>query len=733
MNPNSSSAVEIPSFLESSPLEKQQRLLEKARDQWERDGNPDAAAFLKQYGELTWHKSIVVELVYEEYCQKIEAGQTVNAAEFCRRFPDCQRSIERLIEVHDFVAEKVADWPEAGDNFLGFRLVERLGCGSFARVYLARDAALGDRYVAVKVTLAGESEAATLGRLEHPHIVPVYSVRRDEESGLSAICMPFYGRATLWDVIEARFSVPRTSRRGSQILDVIAKLNAADSLTKAGRPDRLLARGQYVDGVALLGAQLADGLARAHAAGTLHLDVKPSNVLLLPNGCPMLLDFNLATDSVTLDNRVGGTLPYMSPEQLLRFQSPTKQGIDGRADLYSLGVLLYQALTGTFPFAPDPALEDQSELVADLMQKQKAGPPKILESDVDSGFEQLLRQCLAFDRDDRPQSAEELSRLLRAQVGLVRRVKRWIRRYRPWVLGAAATLLLAGAAEGVHLATRPPFAEREYSRAVTLYKAQDYAGAIDALDRVILDKPAAAAAYYLRGRARQMHEDFEQAVVDLKKSADLQPTGEAWAAMAYALSRACRNREDWTSVAYFYQKAIAAGNSTPIVQSNLVHAYWCAGAEQLTLREMLTVLDQAIAAEPSLQVAYVNRAHIIIKLTQYPPHFPSYEDAADAFETAADLGPLDKHQYQQAARVCGLAAENGAARYKNLGIKFAEMAVRYGFDTNQLDQLHFSYLYHDARFEGVKKVVPLSVNPPVFRQAIDPVSNEPGPLFPQEV
>ena len=98
-------------------------------------------------------------------------------------------------------------------------------------------------------------------------------------------------------------------------------------------------------------SQLAAGLAHAHARGILHLDLKPANVLLPDTGEPMLLDFNLSFDTTTADRElVGGTVPYMATEQLLDLRTRGRGQIDARTDLYSLGVMAFEMLTGSVPF-----------------------------------------------------------------------------------------------------------------------------------------------------------------------------------------------------------------------------------------------------------------------------------------------------------------------------------------------------------------------------------------------
>ena len=95
------------------------------------------------------------------------------------------------------------DFPRCGSGIGGFRLVSELGRGAFGRVYMAEEAGLGNRPVALKITLAEGDEPRILARLQHTHIVPIYSVRDDPETGLRLLCMPFFGGANLAQVLDA--------------------------------------------------------------------------------------------------------------------------------------------------------------------------------------------------------------------------------------------------------------------------------------------------------------------------------------------------------------------------------------------------------------------------------------------------------------------------------------------------------------------------------------------------
>ncbi len=254
-------------------------------------------------------------------------------------------------------------WPSEGEVVAGFTILRELGRGTFARVYLATEAAAGDRPVALKFTLEGGAEACILGRMPHPNIIHVNSAGEHEEDGrltsLTRLCMPFLGTATLHDLLRSAY--PRAAAppptRGDIILETVARaVRPGDPPPYvepgADTPNEVLRSGSYCDGVAELGRQIADALAFLHKDGVYHRDLKPTNVLLAPGGRPVLLDFNLSCDGRLATKHLGGTLPYMAPEQI---QASVSRGaarpkLDGRADLFSLGVLLYELLTGRLPF-----------------------------------------------------------------------------------------------------------------------------------------------------------------------------------------------------------------------------------------------------------------------------------------------------------------------------------------------------------------------------------------------
>ena len=251
----------------------------------------------------------LVALIYEEYCLREEAGEVPDPVEYEARFPNIAERLREIIEIHGLVAEcpstaphppgPDAGWsfPESGQTIAGFRLVEELGRGSFARVFRAEELRLADRPVVLKVGRLGTREPQTLARLQHTHIVPVHSCRTDRARGLSS---PLYALLRPSD----SGAGPGGAGRGGR-----ADRGRARRRTRpAPGPRRQATIGgterpgsrTYPRAIAWWGARLAEALQHAHERGVLHRDIKPSNVLVTEDGLPMLLDFNLAHDPAEL-------------------------------------------------------------------------------------------------------------------------------------------------------------------------------------------------------------------------------------------------------------------------------------------------------------------------------------------------------------------------------------------------------------------------------------------------
>ncbi len=386
------------------------------------------------------------------------------------------------------LAEAVANLPDAGHSFLGFELQQELGRGAFARVFLALQSELADRPVVLKVSADRGGESQTLAQLQHTNIVPIFSVHR---TGLfQALCMPYMGSITLADVYQDLKGLPSLpdsgrglvstlcGRRNSTVqrshsssgpapssvsdpASVPSAREAPVSVPGRGRDAvatlKMLEGLSYVEAVLWMGARLADGLAHAHERGIVHRDLKPANVLLTDEGQPMLLDFNLSEDprlrGSPEEARMGGTLPYMSPEQLQAFRGD-RLLVDSRSDLYSLGVILFELLTRKHPF---PSHRRFSQFVALRMLEDRQQPPRLRGHNpaVSPAVEAIIRKCLAPDPDQRYQSALELKEDLERQLShrplkyvrepsLRERLGKWRRRH-PSLSSAASLGAITGA------------------------------------------------------------------------------------------------------------------------------------------------------------------------------------------------------------------------------------------------------------------------------------------------
>ncbi len=337
------------------------------------------------------------------------------------------------------------EYPLPGSRLLHFEIVEELGRGAFARVYLARQESLANRLVALKVTLIWTTEPQTLAKLRHTNVIPVYSVH---EAG----AVPGGVHA----VPRACHAGPRPPRHAGR---AAGERRALFGLLPGARTHELN-RATYADACLWLIGQLAAGLGHAHRAGTLHRDLKPGNVLLTDDGTPMLLDFNVASDAddgAIAASSVGGTFPYMAPEHLRAFAGEGST-IDARSDLFSLGVMLYQMLTLELPF-PYVTLPSKQETVRRHIAVQSVPPvpANVRNPAVTPAGAAIVAKLLDRDPACRYQSAAELSedigrhlanRPLRfaPEPSVRERARKWRRRNprlaTALAVGAAALLLL---------------------------------------------------------------------------------------------------------------------------------------------------------------------------------------------------------------------------------------------------------------------------------------------------
>jgi serine/threonine protein kinase len=606
-------------------------------------------------------KSVLLDRAYESYCLRCDAGEKPDPDEFCARFPAYQTSLRRLIEAHRFFEENpallaeehTARWPQPGDLFLGFELVRELGRGAFARVFLAEEPALGYRRVAVKISMRGAAEAETLGRVSHPNIVPVHSVQQDPESGLTAVCMPYLGGATLCDVLDRITSSPRVPRGAEVLAEAINDARAGEETGDSDQKrEQALAGGSYVDAVLRIGVQLAEALAWIHAQGICHRDLKPSNVLLSCDGRPKLLDFNLSFDERLATTRLGGTVPYMSPEQLLAMDEeghPEASLIDARSDVYSLGVILFQLLSAAHPFGEIPLKLSTKDLRRHLLEKQQQGPRPLRSANgqLDRALARLLESCLAYNPLRRPQSAAELAAGLKRSLSRTAQLRRWARMH-PVLAAGICGLAVAGTSLASHVvATREPYAFREQNRGLTAYQQGDYPTAIEHFNRALEADPRLAATAYTRGRAHQHQRMLKAALDDYTLADSIAPTGVTAASMGYCQTWLNMHEAAIAS----YNEAIRRGYAPAAVFNAIGYTYLVAGGSDVAkkLEAARRSLDRAIDLDPSMQAAYHNRA--VVGLQAIRPPFGIREQAIKDIRRAMELGRESAQLYHDAAYI----------------------------------------------------------------------------------
>ena len=570
---------------------------------------------VETYPHLRECRSYVLDLVYEDYCQRAAAGEIRRTAEYASVFPEYNTQIQELLEVHRYfhasghVPEWLSEqeiWPLAGDEFLGYEICSELGRGAIGRVYLAREQSLGNRFVALKVSPFGQAEATLLAKLNHPHVVPIYSVCEDTESNLTAVCMPFKGRTTLADMMLASEAAPprEKSRRFWQELK---QRSAVDEAQNSEIPAEILNR-PFPETTLELISQAVRALVYVHAQDILHRDLKPSNILVTPERVAMLLDFNLSIDLTGVENRIGGTLPYMSPEQVEQVLISPKGGnsLDERTDLYALGVICYELLSGRLPFPAKAAGVVTKAEAIDYVKKIQAGavPIQRLVPELDHRTAALVHRCLEFDRSARPASASALLEELEKCRGKTAQLRRSILRHpRRAALGMAFVSFLLILA-GVMFLTRAPFVERKIELGRKQTAAKDYEAAAASFREALTVEPQNTAALNGLGRAQALAKDLAGAKTTWEKSYEIDQDSKVAACLGYLESLA----GNYSNAIQWYELAPALLPDSREFANNMAHTYRLLGTA--TQEQAFEKFEMALDAKDKLRQALSGRAKL---------------------------------------------------------------------------------------------------------------------------
>jgi serine/threonine protein kinase len=395
---------------------------------------PTVAEYLDRFPELAGADGRVLSLVYEEFCLCEERDGCADVDSFCDRYPDWKSSLESQLRYHRVISraagatEAMPRFPKAGEPFEEFELLSLLGKGGTSRVFLARDLSLGGKNVALKVTLDRGQEPKIQGPLEHPHIVPVNSVTYRAEGGLCGLSMPYQPGLPLDEIIKR----VKPSRRPSRAIALWSSLFGGPAQAINPGSEAIPAAvaqayprgdgwsgfptfGTYSQGAAWIAMVLARALHYAHGRQIHHRDVKPANILLTINHGPQLLDFNLAEAPHAADHAQaalrGGTLPYMAPEQIRAFLNPELWSCVGAgADIYSLGLVLRELLTGQMPDLPANGLS-AARAMNDLLDRRPHLDTAVRRFNpaIPPSLEAIVVKCLALEPGNRYSDAEALA------------------------------------------------------------------------------------------------------------------------------------------------------------------------------------------------------------------------------------------------------------------------------------------------------------------------------------
>ena len=349
------------------------------------------------------HLDDLLDRVVADYSERVAQGRGEQTADLLLEVPDEHRStLERCFKM---IRAGLASGPApqrplgAGAVLGGFRIVREIGRGGMAVVYEAVQEEL-QRSVALKVLRTGLSlearnvdrfqrEALAIARLQHPNIVAIHGVGSDQ--GYHFLAMELVQGTTLEQVFRG---LPR-ERRDWQ---------AKDLAQAAGIPALAEGCASYDQALCRLLAPVVRAVGLAHELGLVHRDIKPSNILIHADGRPVIADFGLAKaegdPALSLTGEPLGTPYYMSPEQAALIHQP----VDGRSDVYSLGVTLYEGLTGRRPFEGESFME-----VLEAIRSQFVRAPRSVRRGIGNAADAVARKAMARLPEQRYASALDLS------------------------------------------------------------------------------------------------------------------------------------------------------------------------------------------------------------------------------------------------------------------------------------------------------------------------------------
>jgi len=305
------------------------------------------------------------------HCPNCNSGNPSDS-KFCK---ECGTQLPVSIDIpsHTKTLEIPTGELAKGNTIAGrYEIIEELGEGGMGRVYRVQDTKVNEEIALklIKTEIAAEKktidrfkgELKTARKIRHKNVCGMYDL--GEEKGLHFITMEYVS--------------------GENLKSLIKRENRLE-------PEKIIS----------IAKQMCEGLSEAHRLGVVHRDLKPSNIMIDKEGNARIMDFGIArslrTEGITDSGVIIGTPDYMSPEQVVG------KDVDQRSDIYSLGVILYEMITGQVPFVGDTPLS-----VAYQHRHEPPPDPRTINEQIDEGMSHLVLKCLKKDKENRFQSAEEV-------------------------------------------------------------------------------------------------------------------------------------------------------------------------------------------------------------------------------------------------------------------------------------------------------------------------------------
>ena len=452
---------DLPEFLDGcSPELRDKLVVELVKIDLENRWQRGLRRLIEDYGSdfPDLQQFVTAPLIFEEFHTRRQAEDEVEPEEYFRRFPEHAAELAQLFRVDPVLRSTIladSTSPQmltltVGEQIDDFDLLLQLGQGAFATVFLARQRSM-QRLVALKVSADQGTEPQTLAQLDHNNIIRVYDQRTLPDRALRLLYMQYAAGGTLAGLIDHMRALPVDQWHGRQLLKAVDAVldRHGDSPPAVSAARSKVATMTWPQVVAWIGAQLAHALNAAHRQGVLHRDLKPANVLLTAEGVPKLADFNISFSANLAGSSpaamFGGSLGYMSPEQLEACNPAHPRqpdSLEGRSDQFSLGILLWELLTGERPFDDQSRHCGWATRLAAMTRCRQRGPDptrvhRIAQPDAE-GLTAILLRCVAPRVEDRFETALELARELelclqsdaqRLLSGSNRTWQRWARQF----------------------------------------------------------------------------------------------------------------------------------------------------------------------------------------------------------------------------------------------------------------------------------------------------------------